>query len=492
MNRLYLSVLVVVSLTLVSCEDYLSKLPSKGVNQPITEIEQIEALLDNFGIFSIEGGNDIAAYITDDYEISMDLYSSNPSKFPQSLLHYFIYDEQMIPKESSDPHWEGEYTKISNANIIINNIKKVTGDDSVKEQLLAEAYFIRAYSYWTLVSTYCLPYSPKNFHEQGLPKKESINYDDDLTRVSLEEIYQFIEQDLTKAAHINNRNIEKRWRLNKNAYHAFMSRFRLFKGEYKEAAKEATLALEGKDVSLLNYATLKRGKPRIYSAPADTIPYCETNDYPDYRYLKWNEFYYTRFIRSFPNQWNIPGKSLLDLYDKENDYRFINFFMPNSNRRFAIKNIKTYGYTVFEEGAYLLSGPTIGEVLLNKAEALCRMRIELDEAKGALFTLQSNRIKNVGYSKADTPEKLLQEILRERRRELPFSMRFYDIKRFSVNETAADDVEVSKQFYEVLSSSVNQKKIKTYTLPVGSRRYAFPINEIEIVNSNNQIKQNIY
>lgn len=488
---IYLLVLTTNIFLFSSCESFLSEVPTKGSNQPITEIEQLEALLENTSIFMNESGNNIVANVTDDYDISTELYDAKPSQFRTSSLQFLIYNEDMITKESSDMLWDGEYKKIYNANLIINNLKNVSGSEADKAHLKAEAHFVRAYSYWVLANTYCLPFSENNFSEPGLPKKLRNDYDEDLTRMTLKDTYDFIESDLNEALKIDDRNISKRWRASRAAVYAFMSRYRLFRQEYELAVKEADEALKNQDVTIIDYASLKKGKPAIYGNPADTIPYSETNDYPAYKYVKWNEFYYTRFI-NFRAQWYNPSQSLIKLYDQENDYRFINFFMPNSNRRFSITGAKAYRYTTFSDGSLAFAGPAVGEILLNKAEALCRMGKDLEMAKDVLFMLQMNRVKGAKRSNAKTQLDLLLEILNERRRECPFSMRFYDIKRYSVNETKEDDVEVVKNFYEVLPGSINTKVIKSYTLPVGSRKYAFPINDIEIMNSRNQIKQNTY
>lgn len=476
---------------LTSCEDFLSEVPTKGSNQPITELSQLEALLENTSTFVYETSN-IASMVTDDYEISKELFLAKPAQFKPANMQFYIYNEEEVAKESADGLWSGEYKKIYNANLILNNLKNVEGSPEEKKQLQAEAHFVRAYSYWVLANNYCLPYHEKNFSEMGLPKKLRNDYDEDLTRISLKQLYDFIDSDLAQAALIDNRNIDKRWRLNKAAYHAFMSRYRLFRGEYELAITEADEALKEEKVALIDFATLKPSiKPGIYTNPNDTIPYSETNDYAAYKYVNWNEFYYTRFL-NYRSQWLIPSKDLLSKYDTDNDYRFINFMMPNSNRRFSILGAKAYRYTIFDDGRYAISGPSISEVLLNKAEAATRLNANLEEAKTALYTLQSKRIKGITRSEANDHTSLLKEILEERRRELPFSMRFYDIRRYSVNETADDDIVVTRDFFEVTPTLVNSEKPVTYVLPVASRKYAFPINQIEIMNSRNQIQQNKY
>ncbi|RZM04945.1 MAG: RagB/SusD family nutrient uptake outer membrane protein, partial [Pedobacter sp.] len=190
-------------------------------------------------------------------------------------------------------------------------------------------------------------------------------------------------------------------------------------------------------------------------------------------------------------QWTIPSTNLLSMYDQSNDLRFLLLMIPNGGRRFNVINPATYRYTYFDDGGFLPSGPTIAEVLLNKAEALAR-KGETVSALDAVNTLRAKRLKTYVALTANNPANALTQILQERRRELPFSYRWGDIRRFGVNETTSDDVTVTHTFYKMGVGSVDLNTIQTYTLPVKSLRYAVPINGVEITASQGQIEQNNY
>ena len=142
------------------------------------------------------------------------------------------------------------------------------------------------------------------------------------------------------------------------------------------------------------------------------------------------------------------------------------------------------------------SGVTIQEVMLNKAEALLRQaNPDKSEALELLYALRRKRYDatsgdNVIRVEAATNDEALRKVLEERRRELPFTHRWFDIRRFSVNEIEWDDVEITRSFYEIVDGAVNKSRKATYTLPAGSRRYAMPINENDISASHGTIKQN--
>ena len=93
---------------------------------------------------------------------------------------------------------------------------------------------------------------------------------------------------------------------------------------------------------------------------------------------------------------------------------------------------------------------------------------------------------------ADNQQDAIEKILEERHREMPFVMRWFDIRRLAYNETDYDDVTVERDFYEVSNNNVNYDVFAHYVLPVKSKRYAQPIVYTEITRSNNQIVQNEY
>jgi hypothetical protein len=93
---------------------------------------------------------------------------------------------------------------------------------------------------------------------------------------------------------------------------------------------------------------------------------------------------------------------------------------------------------------------------------------------------------------AASQQEAIQLILDERHREMPFVMRWFDIRRLAYNETTADDVTVEHVFYKVIDNVPDGETFIRYTLPVKSHRYAIPITNMEITRSGNQIVQNTY
>lgn len=88
--------------------------------------------------------------------------------------------------------WTGQYQNINLCNQVLDNIPGITMDENLKARYLAEAKFVRAYSYFRLVRAYGdVPLRlkvPKDATEYNIP------------RASKAEVYAQIEKDLTEAA----------------------------------------------------------------------------------------------------------------------------------------------------------------------------------------------------------------------------------------------------------------------------------------------------
>jgi hypothetical protein len=495
MRKIKIFMLMLAFIPLASCKKYLEKEPK--IQTDIQTADQLEALVNNVAGTTItlpsDGNNATVAYSTDDTEITMDLYKNNPTAFDISFLYYYTFDIDQIVNATTDAVWNGEYKKIFTANVILSNIDRVTGDPVQKNRIKADAYFIRAYCYWNLVNYYCLPYATGNLQNKGLPLKRTTDYSEPLKRATLQETYDFILSDITQAQNLvsaGDVQAALRWRISKPAIDAFLSRFYLFTGDYDKSLQYANSALTSSVARLVDYNTIGAGKPESYTNPVVTLKYSILNDRNLVKVLTWDEFFYTRFTYT-SRQWFVPSTNLLSLYDTSNDLRYQLFMIPNGGRRFGVVTPSTFRYTFFYDGSYLPSGPTVAEVLLNKAEASAR-KGDVATALVAVNLLRAKRLKTYQAITAADKADALTKILQERRRELPFSFRWWDIRRFSVNDDASDDVIVTRNFFKMGIGSVDVNTPQTYTLPIKSNRYMVPVNGVEINASNGQIEQNTY
>ena len=260
------------------------------------------------------------------------------------------------------------------------------------------------------------------------------------------------------------------WRICQATVNALLSRVYLTMGNYKEAQATAEKALEGApellDFNELGYAPVE-SYPEMEGLPAQDVYNCETHKWTTIKYLYWKEFLFPRFTYA-RSQWIIPSDDLVSLYDQQNDRRFKLFFVEHGNRRMGVP-YEAYRYNQFYDGRYIISVLTTAEMLLNKAEAQIRQGMWQEGLK-TLDVLREKRYEAGTYISlsAGNQSEALSIVLAERRREMPFSMRIPDIKRYGVNEILEDDVTVVKNFFEISMSEVFIDKPKTYTIPSNS------------------------
>ncbi|WP_276483608.1 RagB/SusD family nutrient uptake outer membrane protein [Paraflavitalea pollutisoli] len=144
--------------------------------------------------------------------------------------------------------WESYYATINNVNILIDGLEKTTGviSEEQKKQYVAEARFIRAVSYFSLVTLYARPYAEGNGAGKALPLRllpETSVANKDLARSTVAQVYEQILKDLDVAE----TNLPEKYgtnelnttRAHRNTAIAFKTRVYLNIGQYPNVVKEA-------------------------------------------------------------------------------------------------------------------------------------------------------------------------------------------------------------------------------------------------------------
>ena len=106
---------------------------------------------------------------------------------------------------------------------------------------------------WSLAQTYCQPYSPETLSMPGLPLRQGNDYQEDVTRASLKDTYEFILNDLKAALTTTREDVGDRWLVSKPAVEAMMARYYLFTEDYAQAETYAKKAMESQAVTLEDY-----------------------------------------------------------------------------------------------------------------------------------------------------------------------------------------------------------------------------------------------
>ncbi len=497
---------VATAFSLGSCKKFLNEKPNKTSSLEVTKASQLDALLNAYSSFYTEG-NRTAIYGTDDFGFTTSLYNARPGTFSMAAVLFGLWDIDYLPDDTREVFWSGEYRKIFTANMVLEYLPKVSGTEDEKAILKADAHFIRAYSYWVLANTYCLPYTDANKNELGVPIKTGISFELPVERQPLEKVYQQIESDLAEAMKspvlLVQNGKARHWRANKAGINGFAARYYLNRNNYAEALKYADAALKEYN-TLVDYNTeMRYGRDQTITIDAGTpnaktvtikYPYTHDNQVDFTDMLGWKEFLYFRML-NHESWWYVPSQELLALYDQTHDLRYRYHMVKGySYDRGMTKPSYDYPGYIFFFKDRIPSGPTVAEMLLIKAECQARTNLPND----AMLTLNQLRAKRmepgdwVNLSAADKAD-AIKKVLQERRREMPFSQRWFDIRRFNNNEDPADDVVLTKTFYPYTSAVVSTSEApKVYSLPKDSRRFAVPIPRTEIISSNGVIVQNKY
>ncbi|MDR2130954.1 MAG: RagB/SusD family nutrient uptake outer membrane protein [Odoribacteraceae bacterium] len=508
-NRLFLVPL----LALAGCNDFLDEAPSKTSSLVVSTVDQLDALLGNYSSFyQVADRNSI--YGTDDYGLPLDLYLTRPGTFSLAAVQYYTWDTENIPFDGRLSFWPNQYRKIFYANMVLQNLANVSGPDDQKAELKAEAHLIRAYAYHELVNKYCLPLDESTGAEPGLPLKQSTSFEELDSRDNLERTYALIEADIEEALKITVPLVKdgrvRHWRGNTGAANAFAARYWLGRNDHEKALGYANAALAIHS-GLVDYNTdmhYSERPPTAYTIdPNDPdkretvylkFPYTHDNQSDMTDMLGWKEFYYFRLLYH-ESWWYVPSAELLDLYARDTmdlRYRYHVVEGYSYDRGVTSPSYDYPGYVFFFKDR-VPSGPTVAEMLLTKAECLARA----GDVPGAMATVNILRAKRMDSSlpageinlSASTREEAIVKILEERRREMPFAHRWFDIRRFNASPDAFDDVVLARQFFPYTSSAVSPgEPLKTYSLPKGSRRFAVPIPNTELVSSDGKIEQNKY
>jgi starch-binding outer membrane protein, SusD/RagB family len=294
--------------------------------------------------------------------------------------------------------WSAPYSVIGEANVAINGLKaSTTLTPTLKNQLLGECKFFRAFSYFYLVNYF-----------GGVPLSLSGDAHKDayLPRASVDSIWASIISDLKDAQQLLTVTYvgNLRTRVNKYAATALLARAYLYTKDYTDAEIQASAVIDATDIS--------------YTLPEVESAFLNTSNGVIFQ------------IATTGASGNLP--ELGTYYVSYNQFvlspEFAGSFEAGDKRATAW----TDGNTITK---YKLSGNEYNIVLrlaeqyLIRAEARARLN-KIADAQDDLNAVRSRA--GLGNTGATTQEELLNAILQERKVEFfgEFSHRWFDLIRF--------------------------------------------------------------
>lgn len=337
-------------------------------------------------------------------------------------------------------YWNGQYQAINLTNQVLTNVPLINMDETLKQRLLAEAKFFRAYHYFNLVRTFGgvpLRLAVPVVGEQEDPS--TLN----LPRSSSEEVYAQIVKDLTEAAAVlpPTYPTAERGRATQGAALGMLAKVQLYQRNWQQVVDLAN-QVEGLGYRLVDdYYSIFRiagehNAESIFEIEAQTIPgNCPASN------SQWAEVQGVR--GQFGWGFVEPTEDLVNAYE-EGDERLDatilfrgettpegDLINPNApNPRY---NQKAYvpGFVTNECGYAKDQNVRIlrfAEVLLMRAEA----SNELGDTQQALADLNRVRVRaGLDPIESATQEELRNLIWHERRVELALENgdRFFDLVR---------------------------------------------------------------
>ncbi len=443
-SKIYITIIFITALSMLSCEDFLTtNLRGEYTTESFYNSAENATMSVN-AIYNSLYGNTLWIF----GDVASDDAVKGGNAGDQADINAINDFSAKSDNGVLNTFWQSTYETISRANNAITNIPGIEMDDALKNRLLGEAKFLRAYSYFNLVNIFGKV--PLKLKPQNKTATIYIELSDE------SKIYTQIEQDLTDAAAaLPNAYPVEKGRITKGAAYALLAKAQLYQKKYAECLTSIQ-SLEG----LNQYALLDNYADLFQSGAEDSVEVIFGLRYLNNTEVSLGNHLNVWFAPSIEGGYyfNAPTQSYVDAFtertaDDKEDPRLDASIGRNgkpwfNNRNFSASWSEATGYLVRKYNEDMVpelakSQSTIpyhairyADVLLMKAEAI-------NEAGGAgAVTNAAKEVDKVrlraglAATTAATQADLREVIRNERRKELGFEFhRFFDLMRWG-KETA--------------------------------------------------------
>ncbi len=231
--------------TLVSCNDFLDKLPDDRAE--LNSLEKVTSLL--VSAYPDKSINYMMEFSSDNVTTNGNDYSCYAD---QDKLYRWEEVETVDGNDSPKYVWDAHYTAIATANEALQALAELPSGQ-LNDALKAEALLCRAYGMFQLANAFCMAWNPDKADEYlGLPypKEPGVSVNE---RGTLRELYASINEDIETALPMVNDSHLKipTYHFNAKAAHAFAARFNLFYHNYDKAVTYANYVLGSDPTNIL-------------------------------------------------------------------------------------------------------------------------------------------------------------------------------------------------------------------------------------------------
>ncbi len=389
------------SLGAVSCDSFLDIEP-EGIVIPKTQ-EDFRGLMTS-AYSTYPRHKALTALRTDELNLDSESYDF------QTYREIFMWQDLSEDANTTAFPWQQFYTSIFYINHVINEGGTILPSSTDKDQLIGEAYALRAYAFFDLVNLYAKPYDPiTSKTDKAIPLALELDLEQVLQPETTQKVYDQIHSDLEKAKRLLQLNSQEKglnYRFSKASLYAFEARVYLYQREWDKALQSTEQALAFK--SSLQDLNVTSTLPNLFTSVESILALEDT--------------YYSQVKNT-----TFASVELLAAFDTDNDLRYPLFFEKSGNKMMIIKTGQQ------EQKVSLRTA----ELYFIKAEVLLKLN-RLTEAKSALKQVVKNRYKTAAVSQIESNidqmdgAQLFELIQDERYREFALEgHRWFDLRRFN-------------------------------------------------------------
>ena len=457
--KIFILSLTSMLLLLSSCNKFLDIQP-KDKFIPTT-VEDYENLLNSMVVVTYGDFN--ADLLTDDAYLPEGEPGNLFTKQALTARRIYTFQKDVFTEQDNDVLWSETYKRVFYFNTVIGEIMDATeGTEKDKRSIRAEALVGRASEFLLLVNAYAVHYDQKTASaDPGIPLVMRADISEKTDRNTVQQSYDRIIQDLEEALpDLPEEPKITRFRASKAAATALLARAYLYMGDYEKAKQYADQTLSYYDVlvDMNNYQVTVPG-------PFEYVPGAPLGwtDIPDGQHNP-ESILSRHFLKPFGLGMNVcASKELTSLFDN-NDRRWVLYYANGWPPAPPYNYFDQYGVKIYLRGDYYNNCISTPEIYLTRAECEARQG-NLEAAIKDLNALRVNRISPEVYEDYslttfnNDPEKVLEAVLTERRRELAFQgLRIADLKRLNKDPRFAKTI-------------IHEAEGKSYTLEPNSPLY---------------------
>ncbi len=344
-----------------------------------------------------------------------------PDAFGLSYDNYIdlatLNDENPDPLTETYP-WTSMYHVIFYANSVIEGVADARADGSAdtREQLLAEAYCLRAFVHFDLVNLYAKWYDPATAAtDKAVPLALKIDIGQTFVPATVEGVYSQVFEDLKKAEEymqVEQQTGTNLYRFSRKSLKALKARVHLYHQDWQAAQETAEELLP---LCPLEDLVNQEAHPWMYTSKEAVLALEQVSS------TVMKEDMYV--LSNLSDKYNQAQEN-----DRYADARLGNYLVNKYGTWYCNKGGDKNEKVTFRSA----------ELYLIAAEAAAHREGQLPTAKSHLLQLLKTRLSAAYYDECEAKiqamnqEQLLAEILDERARELAFEgHRWFDLRRTS-------------------------------------------------------------